>query len=238
MRRWAAVGCGVSAVFVMTFCVLIAMAGYPSYRVQTHYVSELASSSNPNRHAFAAGLILGGAMITAFVRLVAVWLPRNRDARWGVGLATVSGVSMVLVGLFPLAYIVPHFLCAFVLFATAILAELYLAKAMLAMGRSGGAMMRAGARALFGLFVFHVVATVFGFGFSAYVTRDMRMDSLEQMLTDTAGYQSVDLAGMRMNPVALLEWAFLLTTMGAVVIATVATATGTEASEPRSPEGP
>jgi hypothetical membrane protein len=214
---WAA-GAGFASVASVTFGVVASHGGHPAYSLALHYVSQLAEAQNPRWWWFCAGLVAGGVLLTPFAWSVRKLLP-NADGARASALAMVAGGSMTLVGFFPLTRIVPHFACAFVLFASAIFAELFAARSLSALARQTGCpRLRAASLVAYALFALHVAASVGGFVYSAVVTRHMPMLSAEQMLRESPVLQQVRLgeSGLVINPVANLEWVFLLTSMGLI----------------------
>ncbi len=219
---WAAAA-GLASVASILFGVIASHGGHPDYSVALHYVSQLAEAQNPRWWLFSAGLVARGVLLTPFAWSLRKLLP-NADGARASALAMVAGGSMTLVGFFPLTRIVPHFACAFVLFASAILAELFAARSLGSLARTQGSpRWRAASLATYGLFAWHVAAAVGGFVYSGVVTRDMPMVSAEQMLTESPALQQLRLGetGLVINPVANLEWVFLLTSMGLIAAASV-----------------
>ena len=214
-RRNLSIATGISAFAVVSGGVTLCLIAHPDYDPLTEYISQLAGDANPLRHVFGGTLIVGGALFTLFARTLKAFFDDDRTARWGLGLATVAGVCMALVGIFPLHVPIPHFLSAFVMFASMILAEIFLSRALATMARRyGSAALRRGSYGLLGLFGLHIAATLFGFIYSGIVTLKMPWDSMEQVLHDAASYQTLTVGSITTNPVALLEWLFLLSTMG------------------------
>ncbi len=205
---------GVGTVLAVSLGILSSYGGHPNYHLRLNYVSQLAEAQNPRWMWFCGGLVVGGVMLTAFAWSVRRLLP-NPDGLRSSQLGMVAGVFMVLVGFFPLDSIVPHFACAFVLFGSAIFAELFAARSLCR------ARMPVASRIVFGLFVFHLVAALGGFAYSAIVTRSMRIESPAQMLLESPAIQQMALwnDGPVINPVANLEWVFLATTMGLLLAA-------------------
>jgi hypothetical membrane protein len=207
---WTGAGC----VLAVSFGILSSYGGHPNYHLRLNYVSQLAEAQNPRWVWFCGGLVVGGVMLTAFAWFFRKLLP-NPDGLRTSRLAMIAGVFMVLVGFFPLDNIVPHFACAFVLFASAIFAELFAARSL------RQARMPMASRVVFGLFVFHILAALGGFAYSAVVTRSMGIQSPAQMLLESPAFQQMELwnAGPVINPVANLEWVFLATTFGLLLAA-------------------
>lgn len=201
--------------------IVASHGGHPAYSLALHYVSQLAEVANPRWPLFSAGLIVGGVLLVPFAWAARRLLP-NADGTRASRLGIVAGVCLALVGVFPLARIVPHFVCAFGLFASAIFAELFVARSLRALaGEDPGGRTRAASLAVYALFVFHVAAAAGGFVYSAVVTRGMPVISAEQMLRDSPLHQQLRLweSGPTVNPVANLEWVFLVSSMGLLLVA-------------------
>lgn len=204
--------CALVGVGAIVVGIAVSWLGYQGYAPWLRYISELARPANPLGWAFQAGLVAAGVLFVPFGIALAGLLsgPRGVTAS---RLVMLAGPMLSLTGLFPLTSPVPHFACAAVMFASAIFAELYVARAITVM-KDGGRLLFARRWAL-GMFWFHVVAAIGGFTYSAVATRHMKFTSASQMLVDAPPYQQLTLGagGLTINPVAIMEWVFLLTAL-------------------------
>jgi len=201
------------------------LAQFPGYSVLRDYVSALARASNPGSWLFSAGLFSGGLLLLPFA-----WglrhLAANPHGRRAAGLAIISAVGMLLVGLFDLTRPVAHFTCAGTLFAAAIFATLLTGLGLLAEARAAerpGPRRLAG-RILVGLFVLQLLMTAVGFAHTASAYRHVKSTDPAEILKELPPLQEITLGsgGLVINPVAVLEWTFLIMAMGLVLAASVA----------------
>ena len=217
---WAGV-VGFAAVVAVLLGVALSYGGHPDYDVKLHYVSQLAEQVNPRRIVFNAGLFVGGLLFAAFAWSLPQWLP-NRDGARAGKLGLVAGTFMSLVGCFPLTVLIPHFACAFVLFTSVIFAELFAARSLRDLAaRTRQSRLRWGSRLSYAMFTFHITAALGGFVYSGVVTRDMPIQSAEQMLVSAPALQQLRLwaHGPVLNPIANLEWVFLISSMALLLLA-------------------
>ncbi len=204
--------CALAAMLSIAAGIAVSWPGYPGYAPWLNYISELARPLNPSAWAFQAGLAAAGVLFVPFGVALGHLLP-GRDGRTASRLVTFAGPMLSLTGLFSLARPVPHFACAAVMFASAIFAELYVARAI---GRmQGNGLLSFARRWALGMFWFHTTAAIGGFVYSGIATRHMQVSSASQMLLDAPPYQQLTLGagGPTINPVAIMEWVFLLTAL-------------------------
>jgi hypothetical membrane protein len=213
---------GLTAVLVVMGGSLLAMAAHPSYSVLHHYVSQLAARSNPAHWFFDLGLGVGGVLLAIFS-----WglggLVSGRYGRRAAWLGVVAGGAMVLVGIFPLTVPVAHFGSAFVLFASAIFATLFVGLGLRDMARSAErpGPLRAGGRWLVGIFGFMILMSVAGFVHTGFAYRHVTSTDPTAVLKELPMHQLVTLGSVTFNPVALQEWVFLILAMGLVLVGSI-----------------
>lgn len=219
-RACGVAGLGAAAV-VVAGCV-VAMALHPDYSVLRQYVSQLAKRSNPGHWYFDGALLIGGVLLVVFSGGLGdlVTGAHGRRALW---LGRLAGGFMVLTGLFPLTMPVAHFGCAFVLFAAAIFATLFVGLGLRAMapGAARPGPVRSLGNGLVGVFGFMLLMTVAGFAHTAFAYRHVTSQDPAAVLKELPKHQSITLGGVTLNPVALQEWVFLVLAMGLVVLGSV-----------------
>lgn len=200
--------CATAAIFG---AVLISIPTYPGYSPLFKYISELADPINPRAWIFGLGLVAGGLLLLPF----AIGLGRllgPPHGRWVARLSLVAGLTMCLVGIFDLGQPLPHFIVAAVMFAAAIFAEILVAVALRRRSRAAFVV-------VLGVAVFQILCAVAGFIFTGILVARMEVTSSQQLLRDLPARQTIDLgeAFPLFNPVAFMEWAFLVTAMALVV---------------------
>lgn len=213
---------GLGVVVLVTVGCGLSLALHPDYSVLRHYVSQLASRENPGHWFFDGALLLGGVLLVPFSWGLGALVPgvNGRRATW---LGMVAGVFMALTGLFPLSLPVAHFGCAFVLFAAAIFATLFVGLGLrdLARGAARPGRLRVAGKGLVGIFGFMLLMTVAGFVHTAFAYRHVTSTDPAAVLKELPRHQSVAVGGLRFNPVAMQEWVFLILAMGLVLVGSV-----------------
>ncbi len=208
---------GLATVFVMVVGCALSLALHPDYSVLRQYVSQLAMRRNPGHWFFDGALILGGLLLVPFSLGIGALVSgvHGRRATW---LGTVAGVFMTLTGLFPLSLPVAHFGCAFVLFAAAIFATLFVGLGLrqMACEADSPGRLRVVGSGLVGTFGFMLLMTIAGFVHTAFAYGRVTSTAPAAVLKELPRHQSVSLAGVVFNPVAMQEWVFLVLAMGLV----------------------
>jgi len=213
---------GLAAVVVVLGGSIAAMVMHPGYSPLRHYVSQLATRANPGHWFFDGGLMVGGVLVSLFSKGLGTLVsdPNGTRASW---LGVTAGGAMVLVAIFPLTLPVAHFGCAFVLFAAAIFATLFVGLGLGGMARSSDRPrpLRVGGRVLVGVFGFMVLMSVAGFVHTGIAYRHVTSKTPAAVLKELPLHQSVALGGVTINPVAMQEWVFLFLAMGLVLAGSI-----------------
>ena len=216
---------GLAAVAVVLGCSVASLATYPGYSLLRNYVSELAAPKNPGAWVFTLGLLAGGALLTVFSQGLRHVVPgrHGEPAAW---LGSLGGIAMMLVGCFPLTQPTPHFGFAFVLFTAAIFATLFMGLGLREPAQSSEASRarRRGGTTLLCLFVFMLAMTTLGGLHTALAFRHVSSTAPDAVLKELPRFQMVHPGhGLpSFNPVAMMEWVFLIVAMGLVLAASIA----------------
>ena len=207
--------CGVGSLVCLAGGLAVAYARFPGYSLWTGYISELAKHTNPGRWGFVAALATAGPLIALFA-LGLHGLMENRPGRIAARLLTVTGLAMPVVASFDLTWPVPHFTAAAALFGSAVLGTVFAGVGFRRMAAAAeparARTLRLGAGLAFATFGLQVASTVGGFIYTGILVARMNVVSANQLLKDLPKHQKITFeSGFAMNPVALLEWIFLLT---------------------------
>jgi hypothetical membrane protein len=120
---------GQAGICIILLSALIAGTSYvgkqnETYSFLNHFISELGEIGvSPLAHIFNGGLILGGLLTSFFMLGLAIYIGRS----WGVGLGIiglVTGISVSLVGIFPMNQLAIHILVANTFFYAGLLTTL------------------------------------------------------------------------------------------------------------------
>ena len=120
---------GQAGICIILLSALIAAASYvgkqnETYSFLNHFISELGEIGvSPLAHIFNGGLILGGLLTSFFMLGLATHISGN----WGLGLGViglVTGISVTLVGIFPMNQLAIHILVANTFFYAGLLVAL------------------------------------------------------------------------------------------------------------------
>lgn len=207
VRRLAAGVCGVGAAAIASWGAFTSLGGTPELSLRRSFISDAAMPWNPLADRLNTCLEIAGVLVVAFA-IAEMMTVRSRVGRAAAVLAAVAGVSLSLVGVYPMTDMTAHTAVTIGVGTSGLTAAILAAVAARRATRESGRLHRRLGYAAMATATGAAVVLGAGAGYLAWVSARVWPGSAGELFRVLPGELPVRIGDHVHNPVANLEWVY------------------------------